>query len=112
MSVFDSLSPQAVVQAVESFTGFRFDGSIVPYNSYINRVYGLKDEEGKGWVAKFYRPDRWDEDTLAEEHTFLADCAAADLPVVRPLADDDGQTLGELVLPVAGEEVPFFFSVF
>jgi Ser/Thr protein kinase RdoA (MazF antagonist) len=111
MSVFDSLSPQVVVQAVEAFSGLRLDGSLVPYNSYINRVYGLKDESGLGWVAKFYRPLRWTEAALAEEHAFLADCAAADLPVARPRADDDGQTLGELILPGAAE-VPCFFAIF
>lgn len=112
MSVFDSLSPQAVVQSVESFAGLRLDGTLVPYNSYINRVYGLRDEEGRGWVAKFYRPGRWDEETLLEEHAFLADCAAADLPVVRPRADEDGQTLGELWLPGGSGETRFFFSLF
>jgi len=112
MSVFDSLSPQAVVAAVEAFSGLRLDGSLVPYNSYINRVYGLRDEAGQGWVAKFYRPGRWDEDTLDEEHSFLADCAAADLPVARPRPDADGQTLGELVLPADGVETPFFFALF
>ena len=109
MSVFDSLSPQAVVQAVEAFSGLRFDGSLEPYNSYINRVYGLRDEEGKGWVVKFYRPGRWSEAALLEEHEFLNDCAAADLPVARPLMQE-GQTLGELDLP--GQELPFFFAVF
>ncbi len=112
MSVFDSLSPQAVVQSVEAFSGLRFDGTLVPYNSYINRVYGLKDENGKGWIVKFYRPGRWNEAALLEEHTFLADCAAADLPVARPRADEDGQTLGELSLPVEGQEQSYFFSVF
>jgi Ser/Thr protein kinase RdoA (MazF antagonist) len=112
MSVFDPLSPQAVVQAVESFAGLRLDGSLVPYNSYINRVYGLRDEDGRGWVAKFYRPGRWDEETLLEEHAFLLDAAAADLPVARPRADADGQTLGELLLPSANGETGFFFSLF
>jgi len=113
MSVFDPLSPQAVVRSVEAFSGLRLDGSLVPYNSYINRVYGLRDEDGRGWVAKFYRPGRWDEETLAEEHAFLADCAEADLPVARPRADGDGQTLGELWLPDGdGGERPYFFAVF
>src|SRR6185369_8070546 len=79
---------------------------------YINRVYGLRDESGRGWVAKFYRPGRWDEDTLAEEHGFVADCAAADLPVARPWPDADGQTLGELVLPSPGGDTQFFFALF
>jgi Ser/Thr protein kinase RdoA (MazF antagonist) len=112
MSVFDPLSPQAVVQAVESFSGLRMDGSLVPYNSYINRVFGLRDEDGQGWVAKFYRPGRWDEQALTEEHAFVADCAAADLPVARPRVDTDGQSLGELVLPGDGGETSFFFALF
>ncbi len=112
MSVFDPLSPQAVIHSVEAFADLRLDGSLIPYNSYINRVYGLRDEEGRGWVAKFYRPGRWDEATLLEEHSFLADCAAADLPVVRPRADADGQTLGELWLPDGRGETRFFFSLF
>jgi len=111
MSVFDSLSPQTVIQAVEAFSGLRLDTSLVPYNSYINRVYGLKDETGQGWVAKFYRPERWTEAALIEEHTFLTDCAAADLPVARPRVDEDGQTLGELILP-GQDETPCFFAVF
>lgn len=112
MSVFDRLSPQAVFQAVEAFAGLRLDGSVVPYNSYVNRVYGLRDEEGRGWVAKFYRPGRWDEETLLEEHAFLLDCAAADLPVARPRADADGQTLGELTLPTGDGETSCFFALF
>ena len=109
MSVFDSLSPQVVLEAAEFFSGLRFSGTLVPYNSYINRVYGLTDESGRGWVAKFYRPGRWSEEALAEEHQFLADCADADLPVARPLVDADGQTLGELEL---GSEAPCFFALF
>lgn len=112
MSVFDPLSPQAVFGAAEAFSGLRFDGSLVPYNSYINRVYGLRDDEGRGWIAKFYRPGRWTEDALLEEHTFVADCAAAELPVARPLADPDGQTLGELALPTDEGETSFFFALF
>jgi len=112
MSVYDPLSPQAVLGAAEAFSGLKFDDSLVPYNSYINRVYGLKDEAGRGWIAKFYRPGRWTEEALFEEHQFLADCAAADLPVARPRADEDGNTLGELVLPDGrGGEQPFFFSL-
>jgi Ser/Thr protein kinase RdoA (MazF antagonist) len=111
MSIFDSLSPQAVLGAVEAFSGLRLDGSVEPYNSYINRVYGLRDETGRGWVAKFYRPGRWDEAALEEEHQLLADCVAADLPVALPWSDD-GNTLGELALPTARGETSFFFALF
>ena len=67
MSVFDPLSPQAVVRAAEAFSGLRFDGSLVPYNSYINRVYELERADGGGGlVAKFYRPGRWSAEALRE----------------------------------------------
>ena len=113
MSVFDSLSPQVVIESVEAFSGLRMDGSLVPYNSYINRVFGLRDETGRGWVAKFYRPGRWNEAALLEEHEFLADCAVAELPVARPQPDDEGQTLGELILPSErGTDLSFYFALF
>ena len=108
MSVFDSLSPSVILQAVEAFTSWNFDPTLVRYNSYINRVYGLTDANDRGWIAKFYRPGRWTDDALLEEHQFLVDCADADLPVARPWTDADGQTLGELDL---GDE-PCFFALF
>ncbi len=82
---FMSLSPDAVLDAAESALGVFLEPVVVPYNSYVNRVYGLKDEDGNRYVAKFYRPGRWDTGAIAEEHAFLADCAAAELPVVAPL---------------------------
>jgi Ser/Thr protein kinase RdoA (MazF antagonist) len=112
VSVFDILSPELVFEAVEDWTGWRLDGSLVPYNSHINRVYGLRDEDGKGWVAKFYRPDRWSRAALEEEHIFVAEAAAAELPVARPVVNDEGQTLGEITVETPDGEVPYYFALF
>jgi len=48
-------------------------------------VYGLRDEEGNPFVAKFYRPGRWSSECIGEEHRFVVQCAAAEIPVVPPL---------------------------
>jgi Ser/Thr protein kinase RdoA (MazF antagonist) len=109
---FDLLSPDAIAAAVEGATGVGAEGAIQAYPSYVNRVYGLRLEDGREIVAKFYRPGRWDRDCILDEHRFLADCAAAELPVVRPLAMGDGGTLGELVLEGEGSESEFLFAVF
>jgi len=111
MSAFDLLSPQTVLSAIEAFSGLKLDGSLEPYNSYVNRVFGVRDDSGRGWVAKFYRPGRWDEDALEEEHQFVLDCAQADLPVAKPWSDG-AQTLGELVVPSSLGETTFYFALF
>ncbi len=93
---FSELSPEAVLDAAESALGVFLEPVVVPYNSYVNRVYGLKDEDGNRYVAKFYRPGRWERPAIAEEHGFLADCARAELPVAAPLPLFGGnETLGE-----------------
>jgi len=112
MSDFDALSPHAVQFAVESFTGWDLDGLVVHYNSYINRVYGLRDTNGQGWVAKFYRPGRWSEAALLEEHQWLIDAEAAELPVPVPWTDVDGETLGEVVLPTESGDLEVYFALF
>ncbi|MFZ2780670.1 MAG: serine/threonine protein kinase [Rectinemataceae bacterium] len=93
---FDSLSPELVLEAVESAFELRMDGTIQPYSSYVNRVYGLRGESGGEYVAKFYRPGRWTADAILEEHRFLDDCLHAELPVVGPIVDASGSTLPEL----------------
>jgi Ser/Thr protein kinase RdoA (MazF antagonist) len=90
---FDLLSPSVVVEAVESAFDMRLDGSLQPYSSYVNRVYGLKDENGSSYIVKFYRPGRWSDEAILEEHRFLIDCRDAELSVVAPLSDASGSTL-------------------
>mgnify|MGYP005851094351 CR=1 FL=1 len=113
MPGFDLLTPQAVMQAVSQGFGLRLSGSLTPYPSYINRVYGLEDEDEKEFIVKFYRPGRWSFEAVLEEHQFLLDCAGAELPVIPPLSDDDGETLLEMSLVgEAGEEEDICFALF
>jgi len=51
-------------------------------NSYENRVYQIWMEEGPPVVAKFYRPARWSDAAIAEEHSFTAELASRELPVI------------------------------
>jgi Ser/Thr protein kinase RdoA (MazF antagonist) len=95
---FDALSPDAAMRAVEDAHGITLDGTLEVYNSYVNRVYGMRGEDGARYVAKFYRPGRWDGDAIRDEHRFLKDCAEAEIPVVAPLAGADGETLHRTVL--------------
>ena len=85
------LTPDTVVDAVESF-GLQPDGRLLTLNSYENRVYRVGIEGAAPLVAKFYRPARWSDAAIEEEHAFARELAEADLSVVAPLAFD-GATL-------------------
>ena len=93
MSVYDALTPELMLDAVES-RGFRCDGRLLALNSYENRVYQVWLEDGSALVAKFYRPQRWSEAALREEHAFALELAAREIPVVAPL-DTGGETLSQ-----------------
>ncbi len=108
---FDALSPEAVFESVEVAYGIRPEGGLWPYSSYVNRVYGFRGEDEKDYVVKFYRPGRWSEEAILEEHRFLADCAEAELPVVAPLPGLDGDTLPAIALNDDDDTV-FFFALF
>lgn len=86
------LDPELVIRAVES-TGRCSDARVFALNSYENRVYQVGIEDGLPLVAKFYRPQRWSDAQLREEHDFTRALAAAELPVIAPLADAAGETL-------------------
>jgi Ser/Thr protein kinase RdoA (MazF antagonist) len=73
-----------VLDALDS-VGQRGDGRLLQLNSYENRVFQVMLEDGGAVVAKFYRPGRWTDAQITEEHTFAAELAAAELPVVAPL---------------------------
>lgn len=88
---YDALTPEVVLAAVDH-AGFATDGRLLALNSFENRVYQLGLEDGRFVVAKFYRPGRWSDAAIAEEHAYTAELAAAELPVVAPL-DRDGTTL-------------------
>jgi Ser/Thr protein kinase RdoA (MazF antagonist) len=84
---FDVLTPPVVADAAESI-GLRPSGRLFALNSYENRVYQLGDEDGALWVLKFYRPARWSDEQIGEEHAFTFELAAAELPVAAPLRRD------------------------
>jgi Ser/Thr protein kinase RdoA (MazF antagonist) len=80
---FAALSPDIVLDAAAS-VGIECDGRQLALNSYENRVYQIGTPEGMR-VLKFYRPGRWSDQQIAEEHGFTAELAAAELPVAAPL---------------------------
>jgi len=84
---FDALSPDLVFEAAESI-GLEPSGRLFALNSYENRVYQLGDDDGALWVLKFYRPARWTDAQIGEEHDFTHELAAEDLPVAAPLKRD------------------------
>ncbi|HEX4326392.1 MAG TPA: serine/threonine protein kinase [Burkholderiales bacterium] len=82
---YAGLTPEAVLDAVESL-GLFCDGRQLTLNSYENRVYQVGIEDSTPLIAKFYRPARWSDAQIHEEHSFLAELAQAEVPVVAPLA--------------------------
>jgi Ser/Thr protein kinase RdoA (MazF antagonist) len=89
---YEALTPDLILNALESL-GFDCDGRLLALNSYENRVYQVGIEAGRPVVAKFYRPNRWSDEAILEEHAFSHELAAMELPVIAPLADGDGITL-------------------
>lgn len=90
---FASLTPDLVLDAVESL-GYLSDARVLALNSYENRVYQVGLEGEAPLIAKFYRPQRWSDAAIREEHQFSAELAALDIPVVAPL-QRDGSSLFE-----------------
>jgi Ser/Thr protein kinase RdoA (MazF antagonist) len=80
---FTGLSPDVVLDAAAS-VGLDVDGRLFALNSYENRVYQLGSPTGH-LVLKFYRPERWSDEQIDEEHQFSAELAAAELPVAAPV---------------------------
>ena len=109
---YAGLTPDAILDALAT-VGFEGDGRLLAMNSYENRVYQVWLDDGRVVVAKFYRPQRWSDEQILEEHGFALELAAEEVPVVPPLAVD-GATLfrsGEhrfAVFPRRGGRTPEF----
>jgi Ser/Thr protein kinase RdoA (MazF antagonist) len=86
-----NLEPDQILATLENL-GFRCDGRFLTLNSYENRVYQVGIEDDSPVVAKFYRPGRWTDDDILEEHAFSEELAAMEIPVVAPIATG-GKTL-------------------
>ncbi len=91
---YEALSPDLVLDAVES-SGYLSDMRILALNSYENRVYQVGMDEGPPLIAKFYRPERWSDAQIQEEHDFTRDLLDLEVSVVPPTPDADGHTLRE-----------------
>ncbi len=93
---FFSITPDVVLGAVEK-TGILCTGRCVTLNSFENRVYDVEIETPDGVnerrIIKFYRPGRWSSEQLLEEHQFIADLAANEVPAIGPVPFPDGSTL-------------------
>ncbi len=86
---FETLTPDVVMDALAS-VGLFGDGRLQALSSYENRVYQLhlEDRQLAGdqiVVAKFYRPERWSDAQIEEEHSFSAELMAAEIPVIGPM---------------------------
>ena len=89
---FDTLTPSFLMDAIES-RDLMCDGRILALNSYENRVYQIGIEDAEPIIAKFYRPGRWSDQQILEEHALTFELAAQELPVVAPIARDEHTSL-------------------
>ena len=94
-ATFFGLTPDRVLHAVE-VGGLRCTGRCLPLRAFENRVYEVELEDERRLVVKFYRPGRWSRATIEDEHRFLADLTAAEVPAVAPLDLGTGRTLNEI----------------
>lgn len=87
---YAGLSPEVVLDALDA-VGLRGDGRLIQLNSYENRVFQVFLEDGRVVVAKFYRPGRWSDAQILEEHAFAAELAEHEVPLAAPwlLSVDD-----------------------
>lgn len=89
---FEALTPDFIMDALESL-GYVCDCRIFPLNSFENRVYQVGIEDESPLIAKFYRPERWSDAQIVEEHRFAWALRENDLPVVAPLSDEQDESL-------------------
>src|SRR5438552_8623256 len=94
-ATFFALTPDRVLDAVE-VGGLRCTGRCLPLRAFENRVYEVELDDERRLVVKFYRPGRWSRETILDEHTFLADLTAAEVPAVAPIDIGTGATLSEI----------------
>jgi Ser/Thr protein kinase RdoA (MazF antagonist) len=107
---YTGLTPDTVLNAVDS-AGLVTDGRQLALNSYENRVFQVGLDDGRFVVVKFYRPHRWSDEQILEEHAFTAELAEREIPAVPALVLD-GRTLHRFqgfrfaVFPRSGGRAP------
>ena len=105
MHPYAALTPEVVLDAVAEL-GFRPDGRLLALSSYENRVYQVWLDEGAPVVAKFYRPERWSEAQIDEEHAFAHELAEREIPVVAPMHSSNFGGFRVAVYPRRGGRTP------
>lgn len=107
---YEQLTPDCILDALEN-VGFKPTGSLLALNSYENRVYQVSLEDDSYVIAKFYRPNRWSDAAILEEHDFSNELKQQEIPIVAPLAINE-KTLFEFesfrfaVFPRQGGRTP------
>jgi len=91
---YSQLSPDTILDAIESI-GYQTYGSTLALNSYENRVLRIELDSAPPLIAKFYRPLRWSDAAIIEEHQFSLELLDNEIPVVAPIVSQDGKTLHE-----------------
>lgn len=91
---YNNLDPCVILDAIETL-GYKCSGSLLALNSYENRVYQIGIEDAPPLIAKFYRPHRWSNAAIMEDHQFAAELVEHEIPVIAPLATDTKNTLHE-----------------
>ena len=89
---FALLTPDTVLDAVESL-GFVSDARTLTLNSYENRVFQVGIEDAQPLIAKFYRPQRWSDASILEEHQFSLELVEREIPVIPPMQIGGDQVL-------------------
>jgi Ser/Thr protein kinase RdoA (MazF antagonist) len=84
---YADLTPDRVLDAVEAL-GFVVDGRLLALNSYENRVYQVGLDDAPPLIAKFYRPGRWSDQEIEEEHIFVRALEDSEVPVATPISID------------------------
>lgn len=90
---YDTLTPDTILDAIEA-VGYPVSGRLFALNSYENRVYQVGIDDKRPLIAKFYRPGRWTEAQIREEHSFSQELVEGGVPIVAPLPLPTGDTLG------------------
>jgi Ser/Thr protein kinase RdoA (MazF antagonist) len=91
---YNGLTPDVILNAIDS-VGYLCSSNLSALNSYENRVYQVGMEDSAPLIAKFYRPNRWSDAAILEEHQFALELSAHEIPVVAPLVTATGATLHE-----------------
>ena len=87
LQAYAQLNPDTIIDAIET-AGYICDHRILALNSYENRVYQIGIEEQEPIIAKFYRPGRWSDEMIMEEHQFTQELANNEIPVLAPIYID------------------------